>query len=169
MIITASGHPCFVQASPEKSTSKSNVSHNTKSDISFSGDQARKKNDTYILDGNVTLEQDKTTLKSNKAYLYYAQTKSSDTSMKLERAIAKGNVRISKIISEDNTKFNATCNEVELLPEKKLLILTGNAKVWRDDEFVHAKVITINTETGDLNFDDPRGTFASQKMGQPGL
>ena len=127
----------------------------------FSSDRAKKKDNIYTLNGNVSLVQDNMTLKAETASLYYS--KSNPDNMKLEKAVAKGHVQIKKTFTDSSAELRASCHEMTFFPEKKLLILTGNAKIWRDDEFVHAKTIEMDTETGNLKFNAPRGKFAAPK------
>lgn len=149
-----------LSAYQSKLSENSSKFHNSDADVSFSGDKGKKKGNNYILNGHVTLSQENTTLQSDTATLYYIETKTNK--MKLDKAVAKGHVTIKKTLPEES-EFKAICEEVTLLPNKNLLILTGNAKVWRDDEFVHAKTIEVDTITGNLKLDDPRGKFATKK------
>ena len=43
------------------------------------------------------------------------------------------------------------------MPEQ-LLVLKGKAKVWKEGEFIHAELITINIVTGDITLTSPKGT-----------
>lgn len=146
--------------------------HNQDADISFRGDQGLKKDDFYDLTGHVFLKQDNTSLNSETARLYYSKKSSSPNSTSkmgrsgVERAIAKGNVKISKTVSPISPAFKADADEVELLVPQHKLILRGQAKFWRGDEFIHAEIITIDLDTNDISLQEPRGTFAAKKMEQ---
>jgi len=159
-------HGTFINAQnieeqkPDTSNQSSSIKHDSQAKIVFSGHEGLKKNNTYTLKGNVSIHQDHTTLTSDTASLYY---NSSEIGADLERAVAKGNVHISRTGVSTESDFRALCDEIEFLPNKKILILRGNAKIWKEDDFIHSKTIVIETDTENIRLDDPRGTYAPNK------
>lgn len=142
--------------------------HNSNAPIYFEGNSADGSKKTGVLNliKNVLIIQDDVTLKSEKAQLLSNPNSitegSNSHSNPIKQAIATGNVRIFKKSSALNPEIKATCDKVEFDMVKKILTLTGNAKVWRNSEYIHANAIEINLTSGDIHLTEPQGTVDPQ-------
>lgn len=150
--------------SKESSLENDISKHNSSAPIYFEGGYAEgsKKIGVLNLIKNVLIIQDDVTLRSEKAQLISTPTSIHETpnlhSNPIKKAIATGNVRILKKSSALNPEIKATCDKVEFDVANKILILTGNAKVWRNSEYIHANAIEINLNSGDIHLTEPQGT-----------
>jgi lipopolysaccharide transport protein LptA len=150
--------------STESSLENDISKHNSNAPIYFEGGHAEGSKKTGVLNliKNVLIIQDDVTLKSEKAQLISTPNSINENpnshSNPIKQAIATGNVRILKKSSTLNPEIKATCDRVEFDIVNKILTLTGNAKVWRNSEYIHANTIEINLTSGDIHLTEPQGT-----------
>lgn len=148
--------------------------HDQEADISFRGDRGAKKDNFYDLTGHAYLKQDNLTIQSDNIRMYFSkkselQPQSSLSSLEqsfVEYAIARGHVQILKTVPSLAPAFKANADEVELMIPLHTLILKGNAKFWRADEFIHANIMSIDLKTNDVSLVEPRGTLSAKKMSE---
>ncbi len=136
--------------------------HNVNAPVFFKGDSAEGSRKTGILTliNNVEIIQDDTKLTSEKAQLFGSPgTTVGSGSKSVQKAIATGNVHITKKSNQNTPEMKATANSIEFLVPKRIMILKGKAKVWKAQEYVNAEYIEINLDTGDIKLKDPHGTI----------
>ncbi|KAB8036264.1 hypothetical protein GCL60_15890 [Silvanigrella paludirubra] len=146
----------------ENSSSNEFAKHNSNAPVYFDGNTADGSLKTGILNlvGNVVLIQDDTKLTSDKAKLIGNPGKNfTSGSRSIQKAIATGNVHILKKSSPNAPEIKANADEIEFLVPKRIMILKGKAKVWKEQEFINAEYIEINLETGDISLKEPHGTI----------
>lgn len=143
--------------------------HNSKAPVLFESDGAvaSKKTGILTLINHVKISQDDMTLLADKAQLIGSSSKQpSDTaralSHSIKTAIATGNVEIYKKMSANTPDIKATCEKVTFAVEEKKLTLSGNAKIWKNAEYVHASTIEMDLASGDIHLVDPKGTVNPQ-------
>lgn len=136
--------------------------HNSNAPVLFKGkyaDASRKKGILNLV-GDVVITQDDTTLTSDKAQLLGKPNSiigSGSTS--IQEAIATGNVHILKKSSPTAPEIKASANAITFLVPKRIMILKGKAKVWKEQEFINAEYMEINLDTGDISLKEPHGTI----------
>lgn len=147
--------------------------HDQGADISFSGDRGAKKENFYDLTGHASLKQDNLTIKSDNIRMYFSTkiqsqerpvSSTDKSSSQIEYAVARGNVQIVKKVPSSAPAFKANADQVELMIPMHTLILKGNAKYWRGDEFIHANIMSIDLKTNDVSLTEPRGTLSAKKI-----
>lgn len=136
--------------------------HNSNAPVYFEGKTADGSRKSGILNlvGNVVIIQDDTKLTADKAQIIGNPGNNFGSgSRSIQKAIATGNVHILKKTSQNAPEIKATANEIEFLVPKRIMILKGKAKVWKEQEFINAEYIEINLDTGDINLKEPHGTI----------
>lgn len=138
------------------------MQHDTAAPVYFqgkSGDGSRKLG-VLNLTGDVLIRQSNTTLTSDKAHLFgTAGSVPGSGTNSIQKAIAVGNVHILKKVSDKVPEMRAVGERVEFDVKARILVLKGNAKVWRADEYVNADSIQLNLDTGEMKLLDPKGTM----------
>jgi lipopolysaccharide export system protein LptA len=145
--------------------------HNQQADISFSGDRGSKKENFYDLTGHALLKQDNLTIQSENIRMYFSKREQQAKGVSpiaessfVDYAIANGSVRIVKTVVSAAPAFKANADQMELMIPTHTLILKGNAKFWRGDEFIHANMMVIDLKTNDVSLIEPRGTISAKKV-----
>lgn len=142
--------------------------HNAAAPVYFqgkSGDGSRKLGILNLV-GDVLIRQDDTTLTSDKAHLFgSAGSVPGSGTNSIQKAIAVGNVHIFKKVSEKIPEIKALGERVEFDVKNRILLLKGNAKVWRADEYLNADSIQLNLNTGEMKLLDPKGTMNPKSAG----
>lgn len=157
--------PSNLKPSLEKQNPKSDFDlgdHNNNAPILFSGEHGSGSRNKGILNlvGNAYISQDNTTLRSNKAQLFtHPGQLPSPGSSQILKAVAIGNVVITKSKTKNSSQLKATSDEAEFIVADRMLILKGNAKVWRDQEYINGANIKINLVSGDVEIIQPQGNI----------
>lgn len=119
------------------------------------------KNNAVIFTGNVTASQGELTIHSDEMTVYHHKSKvnqakqdqQEEESTQIKKLHAVGNV---KIVTED---LVATGNDMEFFADKRKVIITGNTKVWQDNNLVTGEKIELdlNTDTTIIEPDKKSG------------
>jgi len=127
--------------------------HNTSAPISIQGDEvsASINQGKTSLTGNVVIQQDDTTMKSDVAEIF---SKPGTTTP--ERAVAKGRVSILKRPNPRVPEIRALAEEIEYFIIERRVILKGKPKIWRGKELVQGEVIEMALDTGDIRIRSAR-------------
>lgn len=154
-------------SSPEKPASDMG-SHDNNAPVLFSGDQGSGSRKTGVINliGHAVITQDDTTLTSHLAQIFSLPGNLPTTgSGRVQRALAKGHVHILKNSTPASPEIRASADETEFLVGPRVLVLRGNAKVWRAKEYLHGDQIKINLSSGDIEILKPQGTLDPRSVG----
>ncbi len=107
---------------------------------------SNQKENSVTFSGNVQALQGKLTINSDQMTVHYARPENNGTSpdaknQQIKNIFAKGNVEVLQ------DELVATGNEVEFLADKKQIILTGNTKVWQNNNLVTGEKVLLNLAT----------------------
>lgn len=121
----ASGDPVHIEADRMVSNQKENA-------VTFSG--------------NVQAVQGELTINSDEMIVYYtrqaaANPEAQQENQEIKKIFAQGNVEIIQ------GALLATGNEVEFMADKKQVLLTGNTKVWQNNNLVTGEKVLLDLET----------------------
>ena len=139
--------------------------HNSNAPVFFSGNHGEgfRKTGTLNLVGDVVIVQDEVMLKSEKAQIIsLAGHLPSAGAGRIKSAIASGKVIITKKTTIHSPELKANCDSAEFDVPQRILTLSGNAKVWRSNEYINGEKIKININTGDIEIIHPMGTIDPQ-------
>ena len=108
--------------------------------------ESNQKQYTVTFNGNVQAIQGKLTINSDTMIVHYAKqangTDAQDTKkQQIKKIFARGQVEILQ------DELVATGNEVEFLADKKQILLTGNTKVWQNNNLVTGEKVLLNLAT----------------------
>ncbi|NOR10139.1 MAG: lipopolysaccharide transport periplasmic protein LptA [Desulfovibrionaceae bacterium] len=120
--------------------------------------ESNQKENSVTFSGNVQAIQGKLTINSDTMIIHYASqandTASQDAKkQQIKKIFASGHVEIIQ------DELVATGNEVEFLADKKQILLTGNTKVWQNNNLVTGDKVLLDlaTETTIVEPDEKSG------------
>jgi len=107
---------------------------------------------TVLFTGNVQATQENLTINADEMTVLYTKAgsrpsaspdvRAENLTQKIDKILAKGNVKIVQgdwVAAGDNMDFNA---------DKKIVILSGNAKAWQDQNMVSGEKIILYLDEG---------------------
>ena len=108
--------------------------------------ESNQKENSVTFSGNVQAIQGKLTINSDTMIVHYARQANDTASQEakkqqIKKIFASGHVEIIQ------NELVATGNEVEFLTDKKQILLTGNTKVWQNNNLVTGEKVLLNLET----------------------
>ena len=88
----------------------------------------------------------------------HAQVFFDEASKDVLKVIADGNVKIYGVDENSGEKFKAFGNQAVFLNKDRIVVLEGNARLWRgEDSVIRSKKITYEMETGWIKADRVAG------------
>ena len=91
----------------------------------------------------------------------HAQVFFDESSHEVTKVVAEGNVKISGVDENSGEKFKAFGNQAVFLNKDRIVVLEGNARLWRgEDSVIRSKKITYEMNTGWIKADRVAGELA---------
>lgn len=91
----------------------------------------------------------------------HAQVFFDEATHEVQKVIAEGNVKVHGIDENSGEKFRAYGNQAVFLNKDRIVVLEGNAKLWRgEDSVIRSKKITYEMDTGWIKADRVAGELA---------
>ncbi len=91
----------------------------------------------------------------------HAQVFFDEASHEVVKVVAEGNVKINGVDENSGEKFKAFGNQAVFLNKDRIVVLEGNARLWRgDDSVIRSKKITYEMDTGWIKADRVAGELA---------
>lgn len=116
------------------------------------GLRALKEKGTAELIQDVVVTQGTLRLEADKAKIYY-----DDDVKDVVRVVAEGNIKIFKVDEESGEKIKAFGDRVEFDNKARIVVLEGNARLWRGADLVRGKKITYELDSGWIKADRVAG------------
>lgn len=121
-----------------------------KTPVRIEADQmlANQKENSVYFSGRVEAKQDELTIHADEMTVYYdagsgaAQTPSAGESRDIRRLLAKGKVEITK------QEWVATGDQAEYFSAERKVVLTGNTKVWQENNLVTGDTFVLYLDEG---------------------
>ena len=113
--------------------------------------ESDQKNESVLFVGNVEAHQADLAIKADRMTVFYQRTPSdksatktsaAEASRSIDRLTASGKVEIVKL------QWTATGDDLEYLSRDRKIILTGNTKVWQDNNLVTGDRIVLYLDEG---------------------
>ncbi len=111
--------------------------------------QSSQKDNSVFFSGKVEAKQEGLTIHSDEMTVHYTGTtptkagnSSATTEKDIERLVAKGHVEITK------QGWVATGDQAEYFSKDRKVVLTGNTKVWQNNNLVTGEVFVIYLDEG---------------------
>jgi lipopolysaccharide export system protein LptA len=140
-------HPAFSQA--EEAAKKIDLS---KEPIHIEADrmESDQKTESVLFVGNVEAHQADLAIKADRMTVFYqkvqpdaaAKTSAAEVTKDIDRLTANGEVEIVKL------QWTATGDQLEYFSRERKIILTGNTKVWQDNNLVTGERIVLYLDEG---------------------
>ncbi|MBI5556647.1 MAG: lipopolysaccharide transport periplasmic protein LptA [Deltaproteobacteria bacterium] len=106
---------------------------------------SKKKDNAVVFTGNVDAKQGKLSIHSDEMTVYHKNQGTGDADQaspqKIEKLYAVGNV---KIVQDE---LIATGNKMEFFADDRKVLLTGNTKVWQNNNLVTGETIMLDLKT----------------------
>ena len=106
------------------------------------------------LEKKVEISQGKLRLKSAKADIF-----SNQDTKEVERILIEGNVYITNGEEDSENKIKAKSDKATFYADEQLLILKGNARLWRGTDLMRGKIIRYNLKTGWIEVEQVQGVM----------
>jgi lipopolysaccharide export system protein LptA len=107
---------------------------------------SQEQENSVVFIGNVDARQDDIIIRTDEMTVFYVPTESGEKIMKgsssVDKLICKGNVEISR------ANWLGTGNRMDYYASERKVILTGDAKAWKDQNMVSGKKIIYYLDEG---------------------
>lgn len=122
------------------------------------GLRALKEAGTAELIDNVIVTQGSMRLEADRAKVYY-----DDAAKDVRRVIAEGNVKVFKVDADSGEQIKAFGERGEFDNELRVVVLEGDARLWRGADLVRGKKISYELESGWIKADRVAGEVYPQE------
>ena len=124
--------------------------------------EGSQRNGFVVLTGHVHLAQADTSIKSDRAHIYFEAT-----TKQAHRAVAKGNVKIQKKPSDNAPSLHATADEIEFFVKTRKAVLRGKPKIWRGDEVMQGQIMELDLNSGQVRVRGVSGLLDPHQSSPP--
>ena len=134
--------------------------HDTSAPIDFRGNvmKGQRAAGQVDLQGDVVITQADARITANSATLL-----SDRASQQTRKAIARGNVRLTKQPTSAAPPLRAEAEEMEFFVPERRVVMTGKPKVWRGNELIQGREILLDLNSGEVTIKEARGTVEPGK------
>ena len=116
------------------------------------GIRAAKEANIIELKKDVEVKQGDFKMNANSAIIYF-----NGETEEVKEVIAEGNVKIYKGAPDTGGVVKARGNKMTFDAEKQIVIIVGNARLWRGDDLMKGRKIIYNMKTGWVNAEKVEG------------
>ncbi len=121
---------------------------------------SQEQKNSVVFIGNVDAKQDDVIIRTDEMTVFYHPNNQGASSSSVEKLICKGNVEISR------ANWLGTSNRMDYYADERVVVLTGDAKAWKDQNMVSGKKITYYLDDGRSEVEGPTTTKTGSDQGE---
>ncbi len=129
--------------------------------VKFRGEGLRAKKDErfILLKKDVVVEQGDFKLTADEAKIFFVKG-----SRDVERVVALGSVKISKVALGLGERVTTRSKKAEFIPEKQVIVLEGEARLTRGADIIEGYKVVYNLESEEVEATEVRGAVKEQNI-----